>query len=539
MSPLALLAAGSLVALFLLVGSAVGWAASPAPPTLELPEPILVQTANSNGEPVSFQATATDWQGREIPVSCEPPSGSLFQLGETTVECSATDRRDSTTSGSFTVTVVLASDQPPPPPPEPSPPPPPPPAPSPPPTPPPPSDTSPPQLTVPEDRLVEATGATGTVVSFTASAVDDHDGPIEPVCSPSSGSGFPLGVTTVECSATDQAGNSGTATFTVSVVDTTPPVLPSYPKKVAVYEDTDSAIRKSSLGALFNPKATDIVDGAVAIDVSPDLSQYPLGANVLTFTATDAAGNTSGSAEVLLDVRRVPVGVKPGTIVTKIDLTAPAKPKSVKVRPGDHKAKLSWSPVSAADFKQYVVTRSVPSTLAATGVSRVVYRGKETRFVDRKLKNNVEYRYEIVAEDKAGNRSAVATAIVTPRAILLAQPRLGATIRVLAKSKKVKFRWAPRKRASYYNIQLYRRKANGEQIKVGTFWPKRANFTLNRKWTFDGERYKLKPGWRVVWYVWPGYGRRIDANYGDLVGKSNFKVLKEKNKKKKKAAKKS
>ena len=42
-----------------------------------------------------------------MPVTCTPPSGSIFAPGATTVNCSATDSHGNTASGSFTVTVNL------------------------------------------------------------------------------------------------------------------------------------------------------------------------------------------------------------------------------------------------------------------------------------------------------------------------------------------------------------------------------------------------------------------------------------------------
>jgi hypothetical protein len=62
-----------------------------------------------------------------------------------------------------------------------------------------------------------------------------------PTCSPSSSSNFPVGTTTVTCTATDFAGNEGSASFTVTVTlegsDTTPPeeeiVIPSWIKNNA------------------------------------------------------------------------------------------------------------------------------------------------------------------------------------------------------------------------------------------------------------------------------------------------------------------
>ena len=78
-------------------------------------------------------------------------------------------------------------------------------------------DTTAPVLTVPAGITVDAVGPAGAPVSFSSSAVDAVDGSLTPVCSPASGSTFPIAVTTVTCSATDTAGNTGSATFTVTV----------------------------------------------------------------------------------------------------------------------------------------------------------------------------------------------------------------------------------------------------------------------------------------------------------------------------------
>jgi HYR domain/von Willebrand factor type A domain len=85
-------------------------------------------------------------------------------------------------------------------------------------------DVTPPVVTV-ESKTVEATGPDGAVVDYSATAVDNVDGPLTPTCNPPSGSLFPLGSTTVTCSATDAAGNTGTGTGTITVVDTTPPTV--------------------------------------------------------------------------------------------------------------------------------------------------------------------------------------------------------------------------------------------------------------------------------------------------------------------------
>lgn len=81
-----------------------------------------------------------------------------------------------------------------------------------------PADTTPPMITVPPAGVTaEATGPDGALVSFIVGAVDGVDGPVQASCSPAAGSVFPIGDTNVTCTATDSAGNTATAGFTVHV----------------------------------------------------------------------------------------------------------------------------------------------------------------------------------------------------------------------------------------------------------------------------------------------------------------------------------
>jgi Mg-chelatase subunit ChlD len=84
------------------------------------------------------------------------------------------------------------------------------------------NDRTPPVVTV-DDKTVEATSPAGAVVTYPATAVDNVDGPLTPTCVPPSGGTFALGATTVTCTAKDAAGNVGSDTATIRVVDTTPP----------------------------------------------------------------------------------------------------------------------------------------------------------------------------------------------------------------------------------------------------------------------------------------------------------------------------
>ena len=75
------------------------------------------------------------------------------------------------------------------------------------------------------DMTVTATSGAGATVQWTSpTADDDRDGPVPAVCAPASGSLFPIGSTTVTCTATDSSGNIGAGSFTVTVQSAFPPV---------------------------------------------------------------------------------------------------------------------------------------------------------------------------------------------------------------------------------------------------------------------------------------------------------------------------
>lgn len=89
------------------------------------------------------------------------------------------------------------------------------------------TDTTAPVLTLPADITAPATGPTGAVVNYSASATDNVDPALPVACLPPSGSTFPVGATIVICSATDTAGNTAIGTFQVTITDTTVIVIPT------------------------------------------------------------------------------------------------------------------------------------------------------------------------------------------------------------------------------------------------------------------------------------------------------------------------
>ena len=279
-------------------------------PALTLPESIVAEATSADGAAVSYQASATDAVSGARDVTCAPASGSTFALGTTTVSCEATDAAGNKATGRFAVSV---------------------------------QDETAPAVTVPEDATLEATGPGGATHAFSASATDAVDGDIVPTCDPASGSLFGLGGTTVTCSATDTAGNLGSAGFVVTVLDTTAPVL-TLPADI-------TAEASSSSGALVNfaVSASDLVDGDVPVTcdwVSGD--GFALGSTTVTCTAEDKSGNdVSGSFTV-----------------TVADTTAPAMPELADLggieATGPDGARVSYDAGTASD----VVDGSVPVTCA-------------------------------------------------------------------------------------------------------------------------------------------------------------------------------
>ena len=211
---------------------------------------------------VTFTASATDAIDGALPVSCSPASGSTFPSGSTTVVCTATDAHANSDVGTFVVHV-----------------------------------TGPPQITVPEDLFAEAAGPDGASVTFEVTAVDATS----ISCSPESGSTFPIGTTTVTCTASNAAGSTA-GSFTVTVQDVTPPdlALPS----IVEAEATSPA----GATVTFVATAEDLVDGSTPVDCTPASgSLFDFGTTTVVCTSSDSRGNTSaGSFDVVVQDSTAP-----------------------------------------------------------------------------------------------------------------------------------------------------------------------------------------------------------------------------------------
>jgi hypothetical protein len=305
-------------------------------PTLTVPGPTAVEADGPNGSVATFDATSSDLVDGEEAATCAPPSGSLFPLGDTVVECSATDAHGNAAAHqTFTITVM---------------------------------DTRPPVI-APHDNEgpVEATSAAGAAVSYVApSWTDAVSGSDSATCLPASGSTFALGTTTVECNAQDEAGNHAEpVTFTVEVVDTTAPVIVKHSNILGV-----EATGPGGASVVYvAPSWTDAVSGSGSATCLPASgSTFALGTTTVHCSATDGASNT-GYSEFTVTV----VDTTAPTLSLPADITAEAT--------GPGGASVTWT-ASASDLVDGGRTVScVPASGStfALGVTTVDCSASDTR----------------------------------------------------------------------------------------------------------------------------------------------------------------
>jgi hypothetical protein len=461
------------------------------PPTVNVPPNQTEEATSPAGAIVTFTATANDPEDDPDPgVTCSPDSGSTFALGATPVDCSARDSMDNVTTERFTVTV---------------------------------RDTTGPTfdpLPAPEwpgNTIGGYQSAPSDAGAYTKPTAQDtvDGGVLNVVCEPKGpGDFFPLGSTSIACTATDQRGNqsaSADGRFTVRITDTTSPNFVVQPQDVVVQAanvNSGTPASNSCIQKFLNsPTAFDVVEGAVPV-TNNGPAQFPMGQTTVTFTATDTR-NPSTQGTAVVTIRRGPQG--PCTI----DARAPGNVKKLHIREGNKLVVPTWRNPLAPDFSHVEVYRQRASR---SGLGGSVCRTRRTRCVDRNVSNGIQYRYAVFSVDEAGNYSTGRSGFATPHRIMLLGPRDGARI-----SRPPVFDWVSIRGADYYNVQLYR-VARGRDPKVLSRWPVRSRYALSWRWRQDRRMRRFVPG-QYYWYVWPGFGSVRSGNYGKAMGPSDFRVV--------------
>jgi hypothetical protein len=302
-------------------------------PTVSCPAPIVVGNAPGQcGATATFNATAFDNCSGVGAVTCSPASGSFFPTGTTTVTCMATDAVGNTGSCSFTVRV---------------------------------NDTEQPAIACPSNVTVPKTsGQCSAVVTYATPSVSDNCGGVgAPVCTPASGSSFGVGTTTVNCTVADAAGNQRTCSFTVTVTDTTPPVI-SCPASITRNADPGSC----TAAVTFSTTATDNCAPVNVVCSPASGSTFARGTTTVTCTATDPNSNTSTcSFTVTVVDNQVPAVACPAPIVRQTDANTCSAVVGYTATVSDNCASptIACQPASGSAFPRGVTTVTCVGTDAS------------------------------------------------------------------------------------------------------------------------------------------------------------------------------
>jgi hypothetical protein len=337
-----------------------------------------------------------------------------------------------------------------------------------------------PQVSATPGRAADANGWYNHAVDVSFQGRDSAAG-IESCAAPLSYTGPDSKLVLVRGSCLDKAGNAGVGAFALGYDTTAPQVTGATPARGP---DANGWYNHPVAISFKGSDATSGVDACTQASYGgPDNDKASVSGS-----CRDRAGNQSGT----------------GAFGLKYDTTTPSV-GDVTVKTGNRIAILSWRTSSDT------VVVEVARTAGARGAAVIVYRGTGNTYTDRGLKNGVRYRYAVNGYDEASNE-ATRSVVAVPQAPLY-RPVAGARI-----SSPPLLAWKPAPRATYYNVQVWRR---GKKIFSG--WPSRPSLRLKRTWVYQGRAYRLTRG-LYHWYVWPGYGRPSARRFGSLLGASSFIV---------------
>ncbi len=118
-------------------------------------------------------------------------------------------------------------------------------------------------IRTPSSILIEATGPSGAVVTYEASAESTTGAEVDFGCTPASGTTFPLGHHSVVCTGSTADGASRSVPFVVTVYDRTPPVL-TIPEDIFI-----NGVDRAGEVVEWEATAVDAIDTDVPVRCSP------------------------------------------------------------------------------------------------------------------------------------------------------------------------------------------------------------------------------------------------------------------------------
>lgn len=449
------------------------WTVDRTPPALSAPGDVGAAATSAAGAVVDYPLpVATDALDSAPLVACSPAPGSVFPIGTTAVTCVPSDHAGNVGApASFAVEV---------------------------------GDTTPPTLRPYPDIVVQQEDSTGATVAYDPwpTATDAVDGNVPAVCSPSSPAGAPQffaladSPVSVVCTAQDSSGNTSAPVALFRVIVNAGPA-PATPQITArPLERANVATADFAFSTSGDVTTTCRLSGP-----------SPAGPEPCTAAKT-YTGLADGAYVFTIEVRDATIGtVSQAAYAWEVDTTPPDPAGSFAGRARAGRVTLTWTAPVASDFARVRIARQ-----RGNGAwKRLADLTGATQFTDRTVANDVLYRYRIVSYDTAGNASS-------PHYTRERPSRLFAPEWDAVHTRPPLVAWTAVRRATYYNIQLWR---NGR--KVLSRWPGRARYQLPATWRFGRRSYALSEG-RYTLYVWPGFGGKAAARYGPLLGWTAFRI---------------
>lgn len=273
-------------------------------PVIDCPDDIIVD-ANENEctQVVNFDTpTATDNCGAVTVTQIGGlPSGSIFPLGESFLDFQTTDA--SGNNGFCRIVVIV-------------------------------NDITPPEITCPDDIVVDVFNTCDTIINYTAPVGSDACGTATTIQigGLGSGSNFPFGTTTETYQVTDLDGNTATCSFDITVNDGAAPEIIDCPAPIVQVAPAGTC---EDVVNFVAPTATDNCPGVTITQTEGPTSgsTFPVGETTIEYTATDGSGNTSlctftvtiteDTDPEIICPADISVSTEPGTCAAVVTYTPP------------------------------------------------------------------------------------------------------------------------------------------------------------------------------------------------------------------------
>ncbi len=248
----------------------------------------------------------------------------------------------------------------------------------------------------PADRTVEATGPTGATITYTPpTATDTSDGNVAVSCFPTSGSTFNIGTTLVTCSATNSRTETTQTSFSVTVRDTTAPVvLLTNPLGTTTLSGTSVTLSATASDLVEVTAVQFQIDGANVssealaepYSVTWDSLSVPDGSHTVTAIARDRFGNRTATDPFTITVDNNAPVRSSGSPSNTLEFGLAETPISLVTNETATCRYATTTPVAYGSMTSFTTTNATTHTTLITG-----------------LTSGSSYVYYIKCQDQQGN----------------------------------------------------------------------------------------------------------------------------------------